>query len=108
MIAPGTAPEAARAFRRDVLAVVVFTVGWIVFVLLLGSSCGGVPLVPPCVEQLAPGDNAELSSPCPTAPGYSFGCAGSPSQKPLVECEIDDGRIQHFRTVCVDACPGAR
>jgi hypothetical protein len=107
VIAPGTTPAAARAFRRDVLAVVVFTVGWVLFVLLFGS-CGGAEDPRPCVEQLAPGDTGELSWPCPGAPGYSYGCAGSPSQKPLVDCEIDDGEVHHFRTACVDTCPGSR
>ena len=96
--------------RFDVLLVVTASLAWIAFLVACGlsSGCGVVPLTPPCVEQLAPGDTGELSWPCPSAPGYSYGCTGSPSQKPLVECEIDDGKVNHFHTVCVDVCPVTR
>lgn len=97
--------EKRGVFRFDLSLVVAASIAWIAFLVFCGAGCGGVPLVPPCVEQLAPGDTGELSWPCPGAPGYSYGCTGSPSQKPLIECEIDDGKVGHFRTVCVDACP---
>ena len=101
MIARGTAPT----LRREILEVIIFTVAWVLFLLACGvTGCGSVE-TPPCKEQLAPGDTGLLSWPCPNAPGYSYGCTGSPSQVPLVDCEIDDGKVHDFRTVCVAVCP---
>lgn len=95
-----------RRFRQSVAALVLVALAWVAFLVFCGltSGCGSVA-TPPCVEQLAPGDTAELSWPCPNAPGYSYGCTGSPSQAPLVDCEIDDGKVHHFRTTCVQVCP---